>query len=367
MRLYCKHLTAKIALSLLSLILLTGCLQAQTLEKAAEQNTDGEEQLTIVAVGDIMMGSTHPAKMLPPDDGKNIFDGVKVKLQQGDVVFGNLEAPLIDNSAPKKCTKGRPQCFEFVTPVRYVNYLKEAGFNVVNIANNHTFDCGLPGVDNTINTLKSNGIEPTVGETLGRLEAKGKSIVVIGFSFTLSDHAYSINDIDMAQEIVKELKEENDIVIVSFHGGAEGKSALHVSNTNETFLGETRGNVMQFSRAVIDAGADLVLGHGPHVLRALEVYKGKLIAYSLGNFLTYKLFNVKGASGLSAILTVKINAQTGAFTEGVIVPVKLSKHGIPELDPRGEANKLLKRLTAKDIRDNILVINEETGVFSLTQ
>jgi poly-gamma-glutamate capsule biosynthesis protein CapA/YwtB (metallophosphatase superfamily) len=366
MRLYSKGLTAKTALSILSLILLTGFLQAQTLEKTAGQNVNGEDLLTIVAVGDIMMGSTYPSNMLPPDDGKNIFNGVKVKLQQGDVILGNLEGPLIDNCAPKKCTKGKQQCFEFVTPVRYVNYLKEAGFNIVNIANNHTFDCGLPGVDNTINILKSNGIEPTGGETLGRLQIKGKHIVIIGFSFTLSDHAYSINDIDMAQEIIKKLKEENDIVIVSFHGGGEGKSALHTFNTNEKFLGEKRGNVMQFSRAAIDAGADLVLGHGPHVLRAMEVYKSKLIAYSLGNFLTYKLFNMKGVNSLSAILTIKINAQTGAFMEGAVIPVKLSKHGIPEIDPRGEATKLLKRITATDIRGNILEINEETGVLSLT-
>jgi hypothetical protein len=171
----------------------------------------------------------------------------------------------------------------------------------------------------------------------------------------------------MAQEIVKKLKEENDIVIVSFHGGGEGKSALHIFNTNEKFLGEKRGNVMQFSRAVIDAGADLVLGHGPHVLRALEVYKGKFIAYSLGNFLTYKLFNMKGMNSLSAILTIKIDARTGAFTGGTVIPVKLSKHGIPELDSRGEATKLLKRLTATDIRDSVLAINEETGALSLTQ
>jgi poly-gamma-glutamate capsule biosynthesis protein CapA/YwtB (metallophosphatase superfamily) len=365
MRLYNKHLTAKAALSLL-LILLTGILHSQTPEKATEQTSNGDEQITIVAVGDIMMGSTYPSSMLPPEDGKNIFDGVKVKLQQGDIVFGNLEGPLIDNGIPKKCKKGSTQCFEFVTPVRYVNYLKEAGFNVVNIANNHTFDCGLAGVENTIDTLKANGIEGAGGETIGRLQAKGKRIVIVGFSFTLSDHSHSIHDIDIAQEIVKKLKEENDIIIVSFHGGGEGKSALHVYNTTERFLGENRGNIMKFSRAVIDAGADLVLGHGPHVLRAMEIYKGKLIAYSLGNFLTYKLFNVKGVNSLSAILTVNINAQTGAFTGGTIIPVKLSKDGIPEIDSQGEATKLIRRLTAKDIRGGTLAINEETGALSLT-
>ena len=154
---------------------------------------------------------------------------------------------------------------------------------------------------------------------------KGKHVAVAGFSFTLSDHAYSIHDIDMAKDIVRKLKEENDIVIVSFHGGAEGRSATRLSNVNEIFLGEPRGNVMKFSRSVIDAGADLVLGHGPHVLRALEVYTGKLIAYSLGNFLTYKMFNVKGPNGLSAILTIRMNANNGEFTDGTLIPLKAHK------------------------------------------
>ena len=169
----------------------------------------------------------------------------------------------------------------------------------------------------------------------------------------------------MAKDIVRKLKEENDIVIVSFHGGAEGKSATRLSNVNEKFLGESRGNVMKFSRSVIDAGADLVLGHGPHVLRALEVYKGKLIAYSLGNFLTYSMFNVKGPSGLSAILTIRMNAQNGEFTDGTLIPLKLTKDGIPEIDPSGEATKLVKKLTKQDIKTRALIIDEATGSLSL--
>jgi len=355
-----------IVASALSLILLFAYLQAQSSEApSAASSASNDDQLVVVAVGDIMMGSIHPSNKLPPEDGKGIFGGVREKLVSGDIVFGNLEGPLIDQGVPKKCTAKLPQCYEFVTPTRYVNHLRDAGFNVMNIANNHTFDCGVIGVESSITTLKTAGIEATGGATIGRLQRKGKRIVVAGFSFTLSDHAYSIHDIDVAKNIINKLKEGNDIVIVSFHGGSEGKSAIRTLNVNERFLGEHRGNVVKFSRAVVDAGADLVLGHGPHVLRAMEVYKGKLIAYSLGNFLTYKMFNVKGVNGLSAVLTVRMNLDTGKFIGGHIVPLKLTDEGVPEIDPRREALKLLKNLIAEDFRQNALVIDGTSGALSL--
>jgi len=363
MRAYDKGLSIA-AVSALSLVLVSGFLQAQLIE---QENPATDSFITIVAVGDIMMGSTYPSNNLPPEDGRGIFAGVQEKLRTGDIVFGNLEGPLVDNGMPVKCKIKTPQCFEFVTPTRYAGHLKDAGFTVMSIANNHTFDCGVTGIENTINTLRASGIEATGGTTLARMFVKGKYVAVAGFSFTLSDYAYSIHDIDMARDIVGKLKEENDIVIVSFHGGAEGKSATRLSNINEKFLGESRGNVMKFSRSVIDAGADLVLGHGPHVLRALEVYKGKLIAYSLGNFQTYSMFNVKGPSGLSVILSIRMDTKNGQFTDGTLIPLKLTKDGIPEIDPSGEATKLVKKLTRQDIKSRALTVDETTGSLIKTQ
>jgi hypothetical protein len=149
-------------------------------------------------------------------------------------------------------------------------------------------------------------------------------------------------DIPRAREIVRRLKENFDLIIVSFHGGAEGKGALHLSKGNEIFLGEDRGDVVQFSRSVIEAGADLVLGHGPHVLRPLEVYRGRLIAYSLGNFLTYGMFNLKGPNGIGVILKARLDLQTGEFIEARLVPLKLANGGLPEKDPEGEAIRMMK-------------------------
>jgi len=310
------------------------------------------DYLTITAVGDIMMGTTYPKDILPPNDGKDIFAKVQKYFKESDIVFGNLEGPLIDGGKPVKCRKKSQNCYEFRTPTRYVDYLKEAGFNVMNIANNHSWDFGLAGVESTVKTLRSADIEATGGDIITNLDINDKQIAVVGFSFSLSPYSYSIFDLSKAESIVRKLKGENDIVIVSFHGAAEGKTAAHICEGDEIFLGESRGNVIKFSRAVIDAGADMVIGHGPHVLRAIEVYKGKLIAYSLGNFLTYGMFNIKGPSGISVILKAKIDADTGDFIEGSLLPVKLLNKGIPEIDINNEAIKIIQALTEKDIKES---------------
>lgn len=316
--------------------------------------TYANDYLMILAVGDVMMGSTYPESILPPNDGDGIFDNVKGEFKESDIVFGNLEGPLIDEGKTTKCEgKLSEQCYAFKTPTGYVRHLKNAGFNVISIANNHSKDFGLDGIKSTINTLNSAGIKAVGGNSIAYLNINEKRVAIVGFSFSLpSLCSHSILDIPNAMKIVSKLKEANNIVIVSFHGGAEGKTAIHISDRDEIFLGENRGNVIRFSRSVIDAGADMVIGHGPHVLRALELYKGKLIAYSLGNFLTYGMFNIKGPSGISVILKAKIDADTGDFIEGSLLPVKLLNKGIPEIDINNEAIKIIQALTEKDIKES---------------
>jgi hypothetical protein len=281
------------------------------------------------------------------------------------VVFGNLEGSLFDEGKPIKCRVPLSgNCFEFIMPARYASHLKDAGFSVLNSANNHILDFGLEGAESTITTLRNAGIQVTGGETIAYLEKHGIKIAVTGFSYRASPCAYSILEIPEAKETVAGLKKSHDIVIVSFHGGAEGRHALHIPNRDETFLEENRGNVVKFAHAVIDAGADMVIGHGPHVLRAMEVYKGRLIVYSLGNFLTYGLFNLKGPNSLSVILKARIDATTGNFLDGRLVSVRLINGGIPEIDPSGEAIRLIKDFTATDIKPRSIVI-EDSGVIRL--
>lgn len=313
-----------------------------------------------------MMGSTYPTPILPPNDGASLFDGVRDSLNGADIVFGNLEAPFLEKGIARKCAGVRSNgvgCFEFRMPTRYVKYLSQSGFNTVGVANNHILDFGGEGLQSTLKTLKAAGIAAVGGERVARFNIRGKNVVLVGFSFSCPHESTSILNLLKAAETVQNLKKENDIVIVSFHGGAEGKEALHVSDVNELFGSEMRGNVVKFSRTAVDAGADMVIGHGPHVLRAMEIYRGKLIVYSLGNFLTYGRFNIKGPNGISLILKANIDSSTGNFTSGQIIPVKLKERGIPFLDADKESIRLVRQLTEEDIKSSSLMITENGHLY----
>jgi hypothetical protein len=215
-------------------------------------------------------------------------------------------------------------------------------------------------VKSTIAALEEGGIQAAGGDNVAAFCIRGKTVAVVGFSYSPpSPHSHPLQDLPSAMEIVGGLKEDFDLVIVSFHGGAEGKDALRVPDADEVFAGENRGNVVRFARAVIDAGADLVIGHGPHVPRAMEVYQGKLIAYSLGNFLTYGRFNLQGPSGVSYVLRAEIDLETGNFSSGAIVPMELLDRGIPFLDQEKKAVKIIRELTAERQVEPGLVIGED--------
>ena len=315
--------------------------------------------LGVVAVGDIMMGTAWPEGMLPPDDGRDIFRNVTDALRDRDIVFGNLEGPLVDNGVAGKCDHARnPKlCFAFRTPTRYVRYLEDAGFNALNIANNHTFDFGREGIDNTLATLSAAGIQPVGGTHIARFTVSGKRVVILGFSYSRpTPYSASTLDIQSASAIIRKQVASGDLVLISFHGGAEGKDALHLTGGMELFAGEKRSDVEKFAHAAVDAGASAVFGHGPHVPRAIEIYRDKLIAYSLGNFLTYGMFNLKGTSGIGYALRADLDLESGRFLSGRIVATELKRRGIPEPDPEGRSITLIRQLTRDDLKSRGAVI-----------
>jgi hypothetical protein len=341
--------------SFLALFLLLTLTMAAHPARAGEAGPcvpDPEEPartIRFAAVGDIMMGTTFPESILPPEDGGTLFRSVASLLAGHDVVFGNLEGPLTDVERSPKCPKprrdGRP-CFAFRTPPRYAARLAEAGFTAVNVANNHALDFGMEGLDNTLDVLDAAGIEPVGGERVAVFTIEGINVAMAGFSYSLrTRYVHPLQDIEAAREIVAELKGEYDLVVVSFHGGAEGAPAMRVTDAEEEFMGENRGNVVRFARAVVEAGADLVLGHGPHVPRAIEVYRGKLIAYSLGNFAVYSMFNIKGPSGLGYALQAELDPETGDVLRFRTPSVTLRHPGIPHPDPSGKTEALLRTLS----------------------
>jgi hypothetical protein len=166
-------------------------------------------------------------------------------------------------------------------------------------------------------------------------------------AFSTSAGTNDVRDLEAARRIVAEAGDGADLVVVSFHGGAEGADRQRVPAGKEEFLGEDRGDLRAFARAVVEAGADLVLGHGPHVVRGMEVIAGRLVAYSLGNFATYGGFNLAGPNGLSLVLEVRL-APDGTFLGGRIHPARQERPGGPRLDPAGAVIPVVRRLSAED-------------------
>lgn len=316
----------------------------------AEAAPKNKEPITIAAVGDVMMGSPFPNdSRMPPADGAALFEDVAPILSSADIAFGNLEGPIIDTGISAKCRPGSTRCFAFRMPTRYGRYLKEAGFDLMSVANNHAGDFGLAGRVSTQKVLDEQGIKYAGSldppATIGYFDSKGKKVALVAFGH--NREMPSINDIDGARRLVAEARKKADIVIVSFHGGAEGTGAQHVANRNEIFLGENRGNLPLFAHTVIDAGAAIVLGHGPHVLRGMEMYKGHLIVYSMGNFCTYGWFQLAGETALSEIVEARIDA-SGKFLSGRIHAVRQEGRGIPVLDKTGEAIRVVRNLSQTD-------------------
>jgi poly-gamma-glutamate capsule biosynthesis protein CapA/YwtB (metallophosphatase superfamily) len=307
-------------------------------------------QITLVATGDIMMGSDYnPKKKLPKNNGANLFDNVKGYLK-GDLVFGNLEGPLTQVKHSDKCKPGK-KCYAFRTPPSYSSNLRKAGYNVVNLANNHTLDFGLEGLTETQEALADKNIFyfGSADKPYIITETNGVKVAFIGVATTYC--CVHIDQIDKTSRWVRMLKEKADLVVVSFHAGAEGLDAAHTPEGSEYYFGENRGDVRKFSHAMINAGADLLLGHGPHSLRGMEQYKGKLIAYSLGNFVGYLGFSTSGHLQYSLILRVTLDLN-GNLLETKITPIIFSPRVIPKYDPKGRAIILLNDLGAADFKAN---------------
>lgn len=319
-----------------------------------------KDTITIAAVGDIMLGSPYPNDTrMPPEDGKALLKAVTPVISAADIAFGNLEGPMADSGESAKCKPPKPplpgkepepiRCFAFRMPTRYGKYLKDAGFDVVSLANNHSFDFGNAGMTSTRQALDAVGINHAGSDRLQRstafLDVKGIKIAFVAFAHNAI--VPNVNDLVAAKRFVTDAGRNADIVVVSFHGGAEGTASQNVPNRTELYFGEKRGNLPLFARTVIDAGADLVLGHGPHVLRGMEIYKGRLIAYSLGNFATYGWFRLQDETALTMILEVELG-RDGKFAGGRIHSGRQEGRGIPVLDPSGESIRKIRSLSNAD-------------------
>jgi hypothetical protein len=296
--------------------------------------------VTIASVGDTELGNT---PHLPPDPAAYL--GTMKSALAAPIVFGNLEGTMT-NSTVSKCLTVSIYCYAFRVPPSYAQVYRQAGFTILNSANNHAFDFGQVGASDTAAALHAAGIvQAGLPGEIGIVHEGTVKVAFVDFA-----PYYNTNNLleqAVATQLIARAKHLADVVVVYMHAGAEGTSADHVTRASESFFGENRGNPYAFAHAAINAGADLVIASGPHVLRGLEWYRGHLIDYSLGDFVNYYDFATVGDLSLSAILHVTLGAD-GTFRSGRFTSLVLQPTGEASLDPTRAAQSFVNQLSRQD-------------------
>jgi len=318
-----------------------GAAITKTCPAAQRMQPISQAPVTLRFVGDLVLGNSHLVDDIPSDWDQLYFAQVAPYLKNTDLTLGNLEGALTHYSKTLKVTgNGRSYAFRF--PPRYAKLLKDSGFTALNVANNHARDFGEQGFTDTGDNLRQASIA-VVGLKghFATLQVKGLRIALLGFGFY--QHQNMVQDLAAASQLVAQAKAQSDYVIVTFHVGAEGDDAVFHGNGSEVFLGEDRGNAVAFSRATIDAGADLVVGHGPHVLRAIECYQGRPIFHSLGNFIAVGGLSIRSMAAMTAIGGVQLDSK-GELLAIEFLPLRFSDRKVPQNDGREDASHLVNWL-----------------------
>lgn len=331
-----------------------------SMEASADSSVKKKDgSITIAMVGDIMMGTTYPKNEnnLTADDGATLFQDAAEVLRNADIAAGNLEGAMYDGEGKVKPCYNPARFFAFKMPERYSKHLIDAGFDFVSIANNHIHDFGPEALEGTQKALDRAGLAYA-----GVRDKKPSAVVEkdgrkIGFAaFGFDDDMPSVNNFEEIETLVSGLKNECDFVVVSFHGGGEGEQFQHVPHKKE-ITSKDRGDVEKFAHAAIDAGADVVYGHSPHVPRAAELYKDRIIFYSLGNFCTPYRFNLADVRGLAPIAEVTLKPD-GSFDKGKIHSFVQTKGVGPRKDNTNRAAKRMAELMQSDFPSTRITITD---------
>ena len=340
------RLATTCAAALVAVALLGGCspgaragLPARATDSSLPEQTGPVPDVTIGWVGDITPGSSYG---LAPQHGRALFAKVRTELKAPDIMVGNLEGTFGGGGK----SKSGPASFSYQAPPVYSKALSWAGFDVMSVANNHAHDFLVPGMVSTQRALKTAGVDYTgLRNQITVVKRNGVRVAFIG----VAPYRWSqpLADIADSQWLVEIARKKADVVIVLMHAGAEGADKTHTPKGVERAYGEFRGSPRAFSHAMIDAGASAVLGSGPHVIRGVERYKGRLVAYSLGNFAGWGNFRTSGTSGLSGLLTVRIDRR-GNVLGGRWLSLKLADTGAPAIDPKRASSKLVRTLSRQD-------------------
>ena len=289
-----------------------GLLQLPPPASSDRSTAPSSTHVTVAFAGDIAL--------LGPAPG-SLFAGVSGQLRRADVAIGNLEGTL-SSGGKSKCKKNSTSCFAFQSPPQSASVLRGAGFDDLNVANNHAFDYGASGQQQTLRALGHYGLRWSGRPNqITVLRAHGVRVAVLGFA--PYPWAQSLLDIPAAQSLVRRAAARADVVVAVLHAGAEGVARQHVPYGTEYYVGENRGNERRFAHALVAAGANLVVASGPHVLRGLQLFHDTPIAYSVGNFATAGgALATEGILGESAIILVTLRAD-GKVVSGRLLPVRI--------------------------------------------
>ena len=319
------------------------------------------QEFTLLAVGDMMLSREVERRTKLLDDFHAPFLETKEMLSNADLTFGNLETPLLDGNPV-----GVNQMYFRADP-RFAEGLSWAGFDVLSLANNHTTNFGVDGLDSTLSLLNEAGIS-YVGAGYDKSEAwspivkevNGLKIAFLAYTddvITLFNpvpnrSTVALMNLNSLQASVEELRPKVDLIVVSMHSGVE------YNTTNPT------STQLEFAHTAIDAGADLVLGHHPHVLQPVEEYKGKLIFYSLGNFVFDQMFSEATREAVAVKFFFESKGRynkepqpTVDLTAVEFFPYLIHDYYLPKPASESDAERMLARIS-----DKIISVNLNSGL-----
>ena len=311
------------------------------------------------AVGRVFQG--RPVRAIP--DPTTLIPPLVPIFAAADVALLNVEGAIGSGSAPTKCSGRSNLCFAIRQPPGTEQALRAIAPRatvVGNIANNHARDAGPAGFAETRRRLTEAGVLVTGADSIATPVpvGPGDTIGVLGFS---SGNHPSVLDLAAVRRYVERAAAQYGRVIVTMHIGAEGAKARRTPDRLEMFAGERRGNSVAFARVASEAGASMVIGHGPHVLRGIEWVGRTLVAHSLGNLLTYGAFTMSGYNGRAAVLCGTLEAD-GSVTGVVAHPTKQVPPGIVSADPDSLALGDLRELSGLDFPRTGAVIGADGSV-----
>lgn len=285
-------------------------------------------------------------------------------MRGADIVIVNVEGAIGDGPVTDpKCDLTRQNCYLLRAPseaARAIRHLADSGSVVVaNVANNHLHDAGAAGVAATLAALDSAGVLVTGADTVPTVAvtARGDTVAVLGFS-VWSDP--SVSDLDAVRRLVANAIDHYGRVVVTAHFGAEGRAAQRTPNTTERYVGEDRGNPVAFSHAAVEAGATVVIGHGPHVLRAIEWWNSALILYSMGNLINYGPFGLAPPMNRGAVVCATLDS-AGLPRDVVLRATRQPMPGTVLPDSTNRARALVDSLSRLDFPATGARVDQATG------